>query len=345
MEKYNDNFQKWSEKLSISKEEILQEFNSLVTETKNTNASLSQEQVEDIAVKKLALIYKKQLRSPATGFEGFVFGAEEPRDLIAKKRREAIEFFQSDPQSAVTNGITDEAGIPLDTIKVFSTGRANPNYGKPLPETSFVRRVFGVAKKANENPKLFVMNIQGDNCNKVIPVMKPVKFMAIDRTEQGQEVLTLNSSAYTEFREVKELEGNPNLEELIKGFYKVLKISELQNYHNSNKEDYNRVAVVQGTVSLMNLEPTSFGSRIIQLEDEADVLDLDAEPVTCWVPSNIDINFTEGSKVIVFGRTNQGFVKDEQGRATDELSPISINVFGIYSPEVFSTPIEKINEI
>lgn len=345
MEKYEEYFNKWSEKLTIPKEDILKEFSTLVSAEHSQNPTLSEEQCNDIAIKKLALMYKKQLRSPATGFEGFVFGAEEPRDLIAKKRREAIEFFQSDPQSAVTNGVTDEAGIPLDTIKVFSTGRANPGYGKPLPETSFVRRIFGVAKKANENPKLFVMNIQGDNCNKVIPVMKPVKFMAIDRTEQGQEVLTLNSSAYTEFKEVKELEGNPNLEELIKGFYNVLNISELQNYHNSNKEDYNRVVAVKGTVSLMNLEPTSFGSRIIQLEDEDNLMDLEAPTLTCWVPGTLDIDFTEGSKVIVFGRTSQSFVKDEQGNVTDELGPISINVFGIYSPEVFSTPIEKINEI
>jgi len=67
------------------------------------------------ALNRLKLIYKKQLRSPAVGFEGIVLGAEEPRDMNARLIRDAIGMFKLNPQAAVSQGVTNEDGQPLDT--------------------------------------------------------------------------------------------------------------------------------------------------------------------------------------------------------------------------------------
>ena len=45
---------------------------------------------------------------------------------------------------------------------------------------------------------------------------------------------------------------------------------------------------------------------------------------TCWIPSNIDIDFGIGSNVIVVGRTSQS--RDMDGN----LQPVTINVTGLY---------------
>ena len=83
---------------------------------------------------------------------------------------------------------------------------------------------------------------------------------------------------------------------------------------------------------MLNLEPTAFGSRIMSIEDsEATLEDLDAKGVTCWLPTRVEVNFAEGSKVIVVGRTAQGKKKDDKGNATEELGDVTLNVYGLYA--------------
>lgn len=342
----NKYFQEWSNKLSMSVEDIGKEFDSILSEEKKENPNLKPEEQELLSLKKLSLIYKKRLRSPAVGFEGIVIGAEEPRDLVAKKRKTAIDMFKNDPQSAILQGVTNEEGVPLDNIEVFSSGRKNHGYGKPLPENSYVRRVFGVAYKLTEKePKFFTINLNGKACEKNIPLTKPVKFMAIDRSEKGDDSFTLNASSYTEFK-VDENIKLPETKKLIEEYIPIAKITELQEYHDLNKEDYNRVVGVKGTISILNLEPTSIGNYIMQIEDESDILDIDAKSITCWIPGDFEINFSEGDEVIVIGRTNQGKLKDDQGNLTEELGDITINVFGMLPINSSNIPVvEEIKEV
>jgi hypothetical protein len=339
-------FEDWSKKLSISVIEIDKEFNSILSEEKTVNPKLSLEEQETRSLTRLSLIYKKRLRSPAVGFEGIILGAEDTRDLIAKKRRDAINLYKSDPQSAVAQGITDENGLPLDVIQVFSTGRVNPNYGNPLPDNSFMRRIFGVAIKMNgEEPKFFSLNLQGKDCEKEIPIMKPIKFMAIDRSDNQSKDFLLNASSFTEFK-VDENIKLPPLTELINSYLGITKLSEIQDYHNNQKDNYNRIVAIKGTVSILNLEPTSIGNLIMQIEDTENLLDLDAKSLTCWIPGDTEINFSEGDSVIVIGRTNQSKLKDKNGNLTEELGDISLNVFGICPISVTKLPcVDEIKEI
>ncbi|MHA1868700.1 MAG: hypothetical protein ACTSXD_11705 [Candidatus Heimdallarchaeaceae archaeon] len=343
---------KWAEKLSISEEEINKDYEKLLVEEREIHQTLSEEDQQKRALQRLAMIFKKQLRSPAVGFEGMIIAVGDVFDMVKKMRDDAIASYKSNPQKTVEAGITSEEGVPLDTRQQFGTGRENPNFGKPLPEHNYIRNIFGVALKSGiegERGKFFSMAITGKLAeDENIPMFKPVKFRAIDRSEEGATEYTLNASMFTKF-EVDENIKMPKLQELLNKFCSniIVPISELEQYHNANKENFNRLAIVKGDVSTLVLEPTIVGNRRIILEDEQQTLeDLEAQGITCWVPPRIEIDFAEGSKVIVIGRTSQGKARDVQGNVTDEPGDVMINVFGLYViPEYKISPnVKEITE-
>ena len=339
----NTYLNQWAEKLSVPIEQINAEFDRILLEEKSIHPDLSQEQQELRTLKRLALVYKKQMRSPAEGFEGIILGTSDCVDAIANKRREAIEVFKVDPQSAVAQGITDEDGNPLDTKETWNDGRANVNYGKPLPTNNFLRNVWVLAKSNKDASYRFLsMLLTGEKAkNENIPIFTPVRFMAIDKEDK------LNSSQFTNFVIDNKLEMPNELLKLLEEKMDFVAIGEIEKYHASVKDDFNRLACVIGDVSALNLEPTSMGSRVLSLEDaDAALEDLDAKGLTCWLPPRINIDFAEGSKIVVIGRTSQGNKKDEQGNRTEELGDVTMNVFGVYAIPEFKVAIPKeVNDI
>jgi len=326
---------KWSEKLSMTEDDITKEYNKLLEEEKLIHPTVGEEDSKVRALQRLATIYKKQLRSPAIGFEGMIIGIGDTVDTVARIRAEAIKQFKENPEQTIANGITNEEGIPLDARREWSEGRPNRQYGKPLPEHSYLRSIFGVALKKNiENSvKFFILNLSGEAAkDDSIPIFKPVAFRAIDRTppELGEQEYKLNSSMFTKF-EVDETINVPQLEELIKVYCEksTVNLTELSDYHDVNEKDYSRLVIIKGDVSTLILEPTSIGSRRLIIDDQEN-LDIESSGVTCWVPERINIDFAEQSKVIVIGRTSRGKKFGEQGQPTEEPGDVMINVFGLY---------------
>lgn len=327
----NEYIKSWAEKLSLTVEEVEAEFLKVYESEKELHPDLSDDQKTLRSLQRLALMYKKQLKSPAEGFEGVIIGTSTPFDMAAKQRREALELFREDPQTAVGQGVTDEEGTPLDTRAEWGSGRPNPMFGKPLPETNYIRNVWGIAKKKKDAaPKLFQMSITGSKASNILPVFKPVRFMAIDKSQEPT-AYKLNSSQFTNF--VVDTNLNlPKYKDLVNNVLGLTKISALEDYHKLNGTDFNSIVCIEADVSLLNLEPTAFGSRIMLVDDpEATLENLDSNAVTCWIGEETEINFAEGSKVLVVGRTGQSFKKDENKNVTDELGDVTINVFGVYA--------------
>jgi hypothetical protein len=323
----NNYIKNWSEKLSLSVEEITDEYQNVLQETKSQYSDLSEDDQQMRALKRLALLYKRQLRSPAIGFEGIIIGASDCVDILAKQKREAQELFKTEPLLAISQGITDENGVPLETRKEWPDGRLNQSYGNPLPEHNYLRNIWCVVKsQKGTEPKFYSMVLTGKLAqDENIPIFKPVKFQAIDKGEK------LNPSTFTKFI-VDESIQLPNFRDIVKQYLNIVSINQLEEYHNQNKDNFNRLVCVEGDVSMLNLEPTAFGSRILVLEDmEKTLEDLDAKSLTCWVPERINIDFGEGSKCLVVGRTSQGKRRDEQGNATEEPGDIMLNVFGVWA--------------
>lgn len=333
----------WSTKLSIPINEIENEFSSLLEEEGTIHSDLSEDERKQRALSRLALSYKKMMRTPAVGFEGIIIGVSDSIDMVAKRRRTAEELFKNNPQEAVMKGITDEQGNPLDTTELWGEKR-NPNFGKPLPKTNLMRNIYGVATKSsneNDTPKFFSLTIQGDKAgNEKYPMFTPVRFMAIDKTKDDNKgkVYSLNASSFTNFKVDSSIQLPP-IETILQNSCSDIfsKIEDLEEYHSLTKDDYNRIVITEGSVSTLNLEPTAFGSRVMNIEDEELALEnIDAKSgVTCWLPLRENIDFAEGSKVLVVGRTNQGKRKDDEGNLTEELGDITINTFGVYAIPAF----------
>ena len=332
----NEYISKWSEKLSISEGDIKKEYDKLVEEEGTIHPALGEEDRKTRALQRLAMVYKKQLRSPAIGFEGMIIGIGDTVDTVARIRAEAIKMFRENPEMAISQGITDSDGYPLDTRKEWSAGRPNKGYAKPLPEHSFLRTIFGVALKKNiENSvRFFTLNLSGEIAkDDTIPIFKPITFRAIDRTppELKDTQYKLNSSMFTDFT-IDESLKVPPLDVLINNYCGSMKIniSDLDGYHDENADDYNRLAIVEGDVTTLVLEPTSVGSKRLVLDSEQEKFDLESPGTTCWVPERINIDFAEQSKIVVIGRTTRGKKLDDQGVPTEEPGDVMINVFGLY---------------
>ena len=332
----NDYIKNWSEKLSISEQDIEKEYQVMVTEEKTIHPQLKEDEHKVRALQRLAMGYKKQLRSPAIGFEGMIIAVGDLVDTVARQKQEARRLYKENPQMAISQGVTDEDGTPLDTREQWSDGRANRNFGKPLPEHNYLRTIFGVCSKKNidNSVKVFILNLSGEVANTEVPIFEPVQFRAIDRTppELGETEYRLNSSMFTTF--IVDMTLNlPPINQILDSYCTHLKINitDLDAYHTANEKDYSRLAIVEGDVTTLIMEPTSVGSRRMVIDDEQGRFDIEAPGVTCWVPERINIDFAEQSKVIVLGRTSRGKKVDDQGNPTEEPGDVMINVYGLYA--------------
>ncbi len=339
MEK-NEYFKMWSEKLTLSIEDIEKEFADVLVTTNNN---------EEAALKQLYLKYKNMLRTPAISFEGFLIGAASAFDIVARKHQEAKELFRQDPTTAIAQGLTNESGEALDSRQAFASGRANPQYGKPLPEHRYLRNIYGIACKAGseDKPRFFQMILNDEKAvNFDTPLFTGVKFMAIDKTKPEDMELRLNASQFTTF-DCDESLSFGKLQEIVKQVCsdKVVQLQELEGHHSRAKDDFNRIAIVEADVAQVSSEPTAFGSRMMHVEDLANLENIEAKGLTCWMPETINIDFEEGSKVLVVGRTAQGKKKDEQGNATEELGDVTMNCYGVFAIPEYKVKAQEIQPV
>jgi len=338
-------FETWAEKLSIPIENIQSEFDNLLKEEQTIHKTLNDEEQQKRALQRLVLMYKKQLRSPAIGFEGMVIGVGDLFDTAKKMREAGMDAFRINPHDAIQNRITDSEGNPLDTREVYGTGRQNTNFGKLLPEHSYIRNVVGIALRTNveESPKVFAMSLNGDKAEHLeFPMFKPVRFRAINKSEENANQFTLNGSSITTFT-IDENLKMPTPVDVLKKSCKEMYVSleNIQEYHTANKDDFNRLSLIEGDVSMIGAEPTSVGNRLMVVEDiNRPIDDLETAGLTCWVPQSVEIDFAEGSKVIVVGKTSQGKSRDNP----NELGDVMMNVLGVYAiPEFKIEPLTDDN--
>jgi hypothetical protein len=107
----NTYIKNWSDKLSIPLNIIEKDYNNLLEDENSIHKDLNLEDRKQRALQRLALVYKKQLRSPAVGFEGIVVGVGDAIDMVAKQRRTALELYKMNPKQAIDDGFVDEDGL------------------------------------------------------------------------------------------------------------------------------------------------------------------------------------------------------------------------------------------
>jgi len=335
----------YSEKLGYTTEEIKQEYEKLIEDENKLHPNLTEDQRKTRALQRLAMTYKRLLRSPAVVFEGIVIGVSPVINTMAARIRMAKQMFAENPQEAIRLGLTDENGTPLDNLKTFSTGRENPNYGKPLQEERLLCTVYGLACPKGGEVKEFILQLNDAQTKQKIPILQPVRFRAINRSQEGDEKYILGGSVLTKFEkaDIKLPEITTLLREKLKHYN--IKISEIKDFHEKHKDDFNRLAIIEGDVITLQLEPNPVsGNRLMVIND--DPINPDSKDLLCWIPPHIDIDFGEQSRVLVIGQTAEMPKRLEDGSYSDTEKDNCLNVYGIYAiPEYKISPeVEEVTE-
>jgi len=111
---------------------------------------------------------------------------------------------------------------------------------------------------------------------------------------------------------------------------------DLKASHEQNKDDFSRIAIVEGDVTYIGHEANDNGSFMVIFEDETS-FDLEAEGVQGYIPKELEpwIQFSAGTHARAVVRTGEGnvrdretreFIKDEEG---NNVKKIIFNVLGI----------------
>jgi hypothetical protein len=358
-------FQKISEDYAMSVEEVGQKYSSILEGVKADErfANADQATLEQIARNRLITRIRREAASPAITWEGMIFGAGDLIDGVGKQRRLSEEAFKVDPVKTQAGWVyqqrlvmTNENGDPL-----YPKTESNDKWGrtgKPLPEHSWMRTVYGVAqpldKKTNKPTgeiRPFQMTLSDKRAVEVKSLLKgkynkPIHLKGIDKTktehaQKGEYYIT--DSAFTTFElapDVKMPEPEVVISTALKNNVELL--GNLEEYHAKNAESWDRWVIVEGNVSLLNLEPNPKTQNMMMILDDESLLFAPKESgntgVACWIPIDrgIEIDFCQDSRVYVVGRTTQGKKRDPITRQlTDEPGDVNINVFGIYCPEMF----------
>lgn len=238
--------------------------------------------------------------------------------------------------------------IPLDSIERYQNGGENRNFGKPLPLEQFRRSgIFygsvegGEMKKYNFSYKnqggvdftpdtydfIHFRAIPSDDGNNIYGMTDVTKTTLIKNADLNPDNSDYRNMEMFDFEECLANNFNNHLVPLV----------EIDRAHITRQTlpTSERFIITDGTVCNMNMMPTKNGNRILNITDlnaEFDY-DNDTNMTTCWIPSNIELDFGIGSSVIVVGRTSQ--------RITEEgPEPVTINVSGLYVTEKRGSPVE-----
>lgn len=238
--------------------------------------------------------------------------------------------------------------IPLDSTERYQNGGENRNHGKPLPLEQFRRSgVFfgsvdgGEMKKYNFSYKnqggvdftpntydyVHFVAIPSEDGNNLYGMTETTKASLIRNADLNPDNSDYRNMEHYDFEECLANNFGTHLTPLV----------EIDRAHITRQTlpASDRFIITDGTVCNMNMMPTKNGNRILNLTDlnaEFDY-DNDSNMTTCWVPSNVELDFGIGSQVIVVGRTSQ--------RTTDEgPEPVTINVSGLYVTQKRGSPVE-----
>ena len=351
--------QYWSTKSGETLEFTKTEFEDVVTEVKNDEKfkDMTEVQIRSNARNRFSLRKAREQGSNAVPWEGLVIGIGDLIDTVAKQRRVTEAAFKADSMKTMKGWIYNEVFVKSDAEgrPIYPETELNKKFGranKPLPPNSWLRTIYLFVRPIDPKTKLAagppqpaVMSINNQDAIKPqVPLMKPVKFKAINKT--GPEDIKkgeyrINHSTFTKF-DLTTFKDFPAIESVLAGITSHFVIlGEIDAWHTKNEADRGKWVITEGSVSSLKLEPHPKTQNMsISLYDESLTFGgSDKTSVMCWVPTDrgIEIDFGQESRIYIVGRTNRGKAYDPATKAVLEGVPgdVSINVYGVFAPEMF----------
>jgi len=245
--------------------------------------------------------------------------------------------------------------IPLDTRSDGWDGKPNPQLGKPLPKTNWVRRGLFIGSIDGGEPQCWTFQIKGEPAVLfAADTYRWINMTVIPNLERGFlygiKTQTIQSLQYNDeldeqhdnYRDVSQFSYHDMIAEHMNKYLSPL--VELDRYHAESLSlpTSQRYIVTDGNVTNMNMNPTKTGNRAIGISDLLADFDYGGEgysSTTCWVPPHIEIDFGIGSNIVVVGRTNQYQLDD------GTMSQVSVNVFGVYVLDKRGEPMASVEGV
>jgi hypothetical protein len=237
-----------------------------------------------------------------------------------------------------TEEIDGDMFVPLDSQEFFMNGGTNKGFGKALPVKLMRRTGIFVGQVGDSTEmKPYFFSYKKVGCIDFAPNTFEFIHMKVILNDNGTDIygftgttrdsLVMNvdlDPENSDYRDMSDYDFSQAMIDLLPD--KVITLVDLEQQHMSNQmlPSKDRYVITDGTVCNMNMTPFGNGNRVINLTDLSTEFDYETDGgmTTCWMPSNINIDFGIGSTVVVIGRTSQ--------RITDEgPQPITINVSGV----------------
>ena len=164
---------------------------------------------DEIAYSKVRTAMRSELASPAPTWNGVVLGFGDAVDTNVRLWADAkAQFIGAEKQQWVEKGFITTDGKPIDRRPTYSTGRVNPNFGKPYPENNWMRNAIGVFANGESTPMATVVTLSGEIAKIAPPVQTPVTVRLMNRTPEAvKDQLMLGNSSVTEWRVI----NDPNI--------------------------------------------------------------------------------------------------------------------------------------
>lgn len=341
---FEEFYDKWKEKITFTKEEVEGKYKELMEDEKQLHPNQSDEFYNERGLRRLMVEFKRQLISPAVAFEGVVLGQSDIQDIATMRRNNILKFAAQNQEKALRDGMINENGVPLDTTREFKPGVPNPRFGQPLPEHSYLKRIYGVANLKDKEEKKWFNLLLRDNMTELTPdECKDVVFRAI-LSNETDTTFNLNGSTTTEFETKGDIKETPK--DLIGKYCKdkiVKNLVGLEQFYKDNEKNFERICFVEASVVNLGIQPTTNNNYSIHLADDS--LDVD-KMILGYMPTHIydNIDFSVGSTVIIMGSPSRGKKRDDAGNYTDEPGDIILNVYGIYCSDAEKIPV-KVKEM
>ena len=290
---------------------------------------------------------KSLVRYPGRqAFDVLWLGFNAGMDAFARRRQQALELYSRDPVAAFQQGFVDANGKPIFR---FPSGRTID-----ISQPVMLRQSVGIGRPATGGPLKWVVALHRGSLAEKLPPLKKTTRCVFNKAGETETVYAVNVVDSTKFEPIQMPEfgevDDAKIFELLQKAPEQSRVTcaTIRDWHVRNAGNVRRVCVLEGDVMTMRMEPTAVGNYLMIVEDETlygAAPSLEAEGVTVWIHQQIAhmMDFGEGSRVIVVGRTTQMPGYDLQTRTIDRsVTRIGINAFGVYAHPQFRVAPEEV---
>jgi tellurite resistance-related uncharacterized protein len=341
---YPNELQVWADKIGEPVKDLQQRYTDEIADVKKNHPEMSDEGSKNRALKILYSKIKADMRSRAEAFDFIPMGVTSKRDMNQRKKEDFLAKYANvatrDEALTGTDGVRVKVMINQETgeekpivvddrewIEFQRDGKdakfKNRGFGKELAETN-VRDIIAIGKRSGTSEGWRILRINAmRSLADSWPTLGAQLKTKFNVRKEDELTVDVRAAEVTQWNNVISIPGMPDAT-TEEGMYKLLgslpdwlKTSlgseDLKDYHEVNKEDYSRVALVEGDITYVGHDANENGSHMVVFEDESS-FDIEAEGIQGYVGKELKdwIQFSPGTHVRALVRTGEGNVRDRE---------------------------------